>query len=609
MHMPRIPLACITLILLWAWWPPAVFAQANNDIQVLNQFQRLYIDNQTTPPPLNENWQPVELKDVWDLSHRIQHLEAWYRTEFTINENNSELALFIPRISANASFWLNGVEIGNTGSFNEPLARNWNYPVLLDISQQQLKAGTNELAVRLKVNPVRQGYLFEMYLGPRYAVTTRYDQSYFLKITAAKILSVSMALSAVLVLIFYFATSLPKSYFWFALGTGFWSIFSLAFFIRNPPPVFIHWEEFISIALLAAVICYYTCVNYVLNRRRFVIQNVLWGLLAIQTILYAVLPFYIENIARAGFTVFAVGFMALIGLNVIITAAIKPIQHRIWLILIGVSVVFIVVYDVITANFQITQTFAKFPYIPLVAIIGGASIFVHRLILREREHESLKDRQKEIEAAARNEALRTERQRLMQEIHDGVGGQLVSTLARLEKNRTVDTGVMQTLRTSIDDLRIIVHSLDTLTQYGDVITLLATIRERMEKNLRQQGIQIDWQVQPVPPIEDFSSEHALQLLRIVQEAITNTIKHANATLISLRCYPENKNGKDGIVIQIHDNGEGFESDAKSVGLGLKNMRDRAAKLQGVLSVQSDGSGTSIEVWVPLQAAIIGEPTV
>jgi signal transduction histidine kinase len=579
--------------------------EQENQLLILTEFERLYIDDRTSPPEdLSQGWQAVVLKELWPLRTRLQHREAWYRSRFKAEKIAANTALFIPRISANASIWINGEEIGNTGSFDEPLPRNWNHPVYFSVPRQLLNSGDNLLHIRLKTDIRRTGMLFEVSLGDASILRPIYNRSYFAKVTASKILTAALAVAVTIILVFYFSTQLPKSYLWFALGTGTWTLFSFGFFVKNPIVPDGLWDGARVIALFAATIFYTLTITEIFQLQRRKVLAVMYSCLGVIVLGLVIFP----PALKAVFTIVSLYACQLILLVLALTlcwrARQKNITHRSLLLMTGGSVIFLLVYDWVVLSLQITAEFAKFQYIPLVIMVSGASVFIGRLIQREREHQDLQSHQVEIQNTVRAEALRDERQRLMQEIHDGVGGQLVSTLARLEKNRTVDTGVMQTLRTSIDDLRLIVHSLDNLTQYGDVITLLATIRERMEKSLNQQGIHMDWQVQVVPPIENFSSDHALQLLRIVQEAITNTIKHANANLISLRCYPQEKHQQAGIVIQIHDNGEGFSTDKSSVGLGLKNMRDRAAKLQGDISIQSDHSGTSIEVWIPLRQQLV-----
>lgn len=574
---------------------------ANEDQLILENFERLYISDQTTPPARSQSgWENISLKEIWQLNRRIRVREAWYHTSFEFQPDADEsYAIFIARISANAGVWINNVEIGNTGSFADPLPRNWNHPTYIPIPKNLLQTGTNTLDIRLKVNLRRTGMLYEVHLGPVAVLNPIYQTSYFAKITASKILSSFLLLSVVILLTFYFTTKLPKSYFWFALGTAAWTVFSLTFFVRYPLINEGLWDASRILALLASLVFYTLTIHTMFNIRRPMVIKILLSLMAVYALSTLLLPTALVSMVTYIYLYLAQLILVLMAIS-LCWRGFKPGQaHRGLLLFTGISIITIIVYDLLSFVLDITATFAKFPYLPVVIMLSGAAAFMHRLIRLEREHATLSTQKAEIESTARTDALKKERERLMQEIHDGVGGQLVSTLARLEKNRTVDTGVMETLRTSIDDLRLIVHSLDTLTQHGDVITLLATIRERMEKNLNQQGIVVDWQVQPVPTIDNFNPEHALQLLRIVQEAITNTIKHADANLISLHCHPQSWQGRDGIVIKIHDNGKGFAANDPTVGLGLSNMHSRAEKLQGNLSIQSDSSGTSIELWIPL----------
>ncbi len=188
---------------------------------------------------------------------------------------------------------------------------------------------------------------------------------------------------------------------------------------------------------------------------------------------------------------------------------------------------------------------------------------------------------------------------MLREIHDGVGGQLVSTLAILAKGNFKNQDIMDSVKTSLDDLRLIISSLEPASHQGDVLGILATVRERLEHRLLQAGIKLRWKVQDIPVVEGFDSEHALHLMRILQEAITNVVKHANATEIVLSCEPLVHEGKSGITIQLTDNGVGSASQNSSSGYGIKNMQRRIAFLQGTLSFYQKQAGSTVSLWLPL----------
>jgi signal transduction histidine kinase len=98
--------------------------------------------------------------------------------------------------------------------------------------------------------------------------------------------------------------------------------------------------------------------------------------------------------------------------------------------------------------------------------------------------------------------------------------------------------------------------------------------------------------------ERLPAELETTLYRIVQEALTNIVKHARARNVSILVVR-----RDGSVnAVVEDDGEGFDPDAiRADGLGLLGMRERAALIDGRLSVESSsgGAGTTVAVEVPL----------
>jgi two-component system sensor histidine kinase UhpB len=89
---------------------------------------------------------------------------------------------------------------------------------------------------------------------------------------------------------------------------------------------------------------------------------------------------------------------------------------------------------------------------------------------------------------------------------------------------------------------------------------------------------------------------AISLYRMVQEALTNATKHAAAEKVTILL--ERKQSGD-ILLQIEDNGQGFDTTMKPKGMGLLGMRERVEALNGKISLASrPGSGVSIEIYLP-----------
>lgn len=566
--------------------------------EVLTAFERLYTEGQATPPTTGEGWQTVELKDVWRLRRRARHREAWYRATFVLPKRpDEEYGIYVPRVSAAASFWVNGVEVGRAGLFKRPVERSWNQPLLLSLPSALLRAGDNRLDIRLGVLVEQVGFLYEVHVAPMAELRPLYIASHFAKITLTEIATGIMSVGVLVILTFYVFTRLPRSYLWFALGMLCWCLYSLELVVQETPLPTRLWLNLTGAALMLAMWFFFKTVHRVLGltRRRTEWAIGVWAVLSI----------------AAGFlgTPKLVGFIS--GLSVVLTMLALWVlgaelcyygwrdrgEGWIWTVLTGLSMLVLVGMDATAAALETTTLFAKFPYVPLLAMVFGGTGFVIRVIGITRDSESFEQRT----ASAMQAAVGDERRRLMREIHDGVGGQLVSTLAQLENSGGEDEKLIESLRSSLDDLRLIVHSLETMSQQGDIVTILATLRERMERSLLRQGIRFDWQVSSLPRIEDFGSEQALHFMRIVQEAITNTVKHADADTIAIHCDEQQRDGRAGVLIVIADNGKGFARREAGAGLGLENMAERAGMLGARLRIDSGGDGTRVSLWIPVSA--------
>ncbi|GLS21640.1 hypothetical protein GCM10007874_46570 [Labrys miyagiensis] len=195
-------------------------------------------------------------------------------------------------------------------------------------------------------------------------------------------------------------------------------------------------------------------------------------------------------------------------------------------------------------------------------------------------------------------AVKLERERLMREIHDGIGSSLVAALASAERQGKESTTAVVALKGALTDLRVAIDSLEPVE--GNVATLLASFRYRYEPELRKSGIGIKWMVEDVPELEWLDAPSALHVLRILQESISNTMGHSKATQLSFKCKMALLMGRPGLRVEVADNGSGFNAEAPVMGRGRRNMAQRAEALGGKLDVLSKpGEGTTTILWLPL----------
>ena len=156
------------------------------------------------------------------------------------------------------------------------------------------------------------------------------------------------------------------------------------------------------------------------------------------------------------------------------------------------------------------------------------------------------------------------------------------------------------------DLRSLLDVFSSTAQsYGqqeDTVTvLLSMLRHRLSPVFRAKGIELDWDGQPLPPHFLPEDRQRLQLLRLLQEACANIIKHAQASKVILRTWVEDQI----VTIEVQDNGRGMRASETTPnprpGNGLNNMAVRANKLGAQMTIQSTDEGTCIRLVFPPSA--------
>ena len=213
-----------------------------------------------------------------------------------------------------------------------------------------------------------------------------------------------------------------------------------------------------------------------------------------------------------------------------------------------------------------------------------------RLAEQESELSALHERDRRHAAQTVRE---DERQRLTLDLHDGLSGHLVSIIALSE--RGADHRIVEgAARAALDDLRLVINSLDIGDQ--DLPLAMAGFREKLEPQLRRLGVALDWSMEKLPEISGVTPGNALSVLRILQEAVTNAIKHGTTATIRIQGRPDS----NGAAITI-GNDVAEENEIRS-GHGLNNMARRAEGLGGQVCFERADSQAVLTLRLPLRLA-------
>jgi len=223
---------------------------------------------------------------------------------------------------------------------------------------------------------------------------------------------------------------------------------------------------------------------------------------------------------------------------------------------------------------------------------------------RVREREQLLKRNFErLRESERVKVESQERQRIMQDMHDGLGSQLMSALMLVERGAVSNDQFAQILRESIDDMRL---AIDALTaEDADLTAALGNLRFRMEPRLRAAGMELAWDARRLPEEIGLHPDVVLPILRIVQEALTNALKHSRARAVRVVLMVEGTGDARMLDIRIADNGAGI-SEERVGGRGLLNMRNRAQKIGAQLKLETAANvGTTVHLRFRIGALVPG----
>lgn len=249
-------------------------------------------------------------------------------------------------------------------------------------------------------------------------------------------------------------------------------------------------------------------------------------------------------------------------------------------------------YVVIRPPFWRTWWFSAFY---LLTVTGGSYLLIQQRLrnLNRRQKERLK---------IALEAQEQERKNIAQDLHDEVGSRLATLKLYLssltghlkpsKEAERIKQQVLEIINVSLIDIRRLLRELSprTLEQYG----YAAAVEELTHKINTSEQIHVAFEARRLP--EQLPTDIATGLYRITQELLNNTLKHANATEVTISVIPS------GNVISFFysDNGDGFDYAKARNGLGIGNIKSRVAVLGGQIDwFTAAGKGLEVTIEIPL----------
>ncbi|MGV3680317.1 MAG: sensor histidine kinase [Acidovorax sp.] len=621
-------LACsLALVAIWAQAEHPPTAPDASDAMV-TQVERWVPAAEATPsigPPGKDaagQWQPVDLPQAVQRNPTTRAAvnlpvpTVWYRTACPVPEAQETLALYLPRVSGGPlQVWLRTNQATRQLLDNSPAwPSQWNQPIVLRLpSAASRQAGPCHLFLALPPRADGSYALSRLWMGPEPEIQGLWAARQRWVVTVPLAASTTLLMLGLFALAFWWRRRQDTAYLYFGLASMAWWFRNLHYGIELPQDLdALRWFWWATDASMTWVMLLVYLFSLRFAARGFpLVERMLLGFaLLVSAASMPILPWALDTplLLHAANTLVALGVTLLIAWSAWRGSRELRVLAVALCICLGLGV-----HDLALLQLRMSpESLYLMPY-AMMLVLGAFLYAVNRRYIGALEHAEgaaaeLADRLAEQQRALRanfallaeveNERVRlAERQRLTRDMHDGLGAMLVSSLGQIEQGRLSQSETAQVLRECLEDLRLTIDSMEPIDQ--DLTTLLATLRQRVGHRLAQAGITLHWHMDDLPPLPWLDAPAALHVLRIVQEALANVVKHSGARNVTLSAT---QGAEPGVCVQIQDDGRGLQARSDGhQGRGLGHIEERARQLGGRARIfLGDRGGTVVQLWLPLQ---------
>ncbi|MBT4075514.1 MAG: hypothetical protein HOE78_02930, partial [Gammaproteobacteria bacterium] len=441
------------LIILFVYWlvmnylvlhgPVSFFQQLDSD--AITDVQFVVSDASFLEELNNLNWQQLTLPDDWSNNQKGAE-QVWYRAEIELSELFQGVwAVYLPSVSHNAEVFINGVWIGQGGAFNDPVSRHHNEPLLFDFSPQLLRKGLNQVDIRVVTAFQQQGFLGGFYLAPKELLNTAFQFKYFVRIELIKWITTFMYAMGIIVFAFWLARPQDSIYAVFSLEMFFWATHNLNLFVSDIPFSARMWEAMTLITFGWMIITMIFFNHRYVGRINHKVEKIML-VFAISGFGLFLLP-DISSILFVGYKIWD-SVLVLFGtyaLYYLVTAFWYKHQLDVFLMmLVGVPILVLGLHDYLMLNnlgnpidglviqYSVIPTVLLFSWFLLRRFVKSineaetlAANLEHRVEIKRLE---LQTQYEKLGVLEKQSVLAEERERIMRDMHDGIGGQLVSVI-------------------------------------------------------------------------------------------------------------------------------------------------------------------------------------
>ena len=599
-------LCCILILLIGR---PA-FADAAQAVLELDR-AAVTISDTSTVPPDDSAWQEVALPHRKPKPAGLGLVSYWYRMPFLADSSTTPTWVYFPGLPSGGKVFLNGFLVGAVPGATEREQVRWYRPHLLLLPPALLRAGSNLLAVHLSIREPLTSF-GPVQIGSEAVLRARFDRLMFWEETIAEVSTAVCLLAGILIILFWLRRREERLYGLFGFCMLFWGMRTLLLRLAVVPVAdLMLWRSAYYFATAGFIVLITGFMLRFSGRDHPRIRRVLVAYWLIGCLVFAAGGMGLRPIMNSwwlpGFlpwTLYAVAQLCRFALAQRTRASLAM----------GLAVVLALALAL--HDFIVQEGWLGLPEIYLMHLAVPSFLLVMTGVLSDRFLDSLRRvesvneqlaakvavREKEIaesyrrvQALERANAATEERQRIMQDMHDGVGSHLLTTLVMVERGAASREITVAMLQECLDDMRLVIDSL--APDDPDLLPVLGNFRFRMEARFKAMGLTLDWRSHAMPDGLEVAPHAGLHILRMLQEALANVLKHARASRVGVTL----NFSVQSLVIEVTDDGVGFDPAHARSGRGLNNMQIRARKLGASCVISHPATGTSVRIVVPLQA--------
>jgi signal transduction histidine kinase len=500
----------------------------------------------------------------------------------------------------------------------EPLSRSWIKPQYFVLDAPVLRAGTNTLLVRVSGLANYQPGLGVVSVGDPRAVYAQYHEGWLIRYQLRLYNQAFFLAMGVVFLVLWLFRRRDTLYGWFAastllIGAWDWNNVASSTWPFSSTDAFQSWNMLFYVAGTVALMVF---LLRFCGRRWPRTEAALWAYTGAVGLCAAFVPHFL-GVWRFWLAPIDIALYFAVPLVFIVYAGYRRQPDMLFLALCLLLPLLANVHDVLRF-FEVIRDRAYIASLTApFTLVGMSVVLAYRFATAMRRVEDFNHqlRARVDGATARlSETLGREhalalanaqigaRLDLVRDLHDGFGGSLVSAIATLEHGPDdvdVRAHSVETLKALREDLRLVINA---TTHSGDLVEPMESLRHRWSDRLDAAGIASHWRLVGLDRLQ-LPPGRSLDVLRCIQEALTNVLKHSGAGLVHV-----DVDCPGAILrVEIRDDGCGFDASAHSTGTGLANLTSRACRLNAKLAIDTQpGRGTCLRLEVPMTMADAGQ---